>query len=280
MKLAKADRVKLRWIYYSTKPPFRLPAFPVIKEVSLSEIVPTLTKVVDAADRMRDLVTRPKKPRALDLAPSPAHCNAYNGCAYINLCNLSPADHLIATVTQGVVMSQANAAATQNAFLARLKAEAEAASAPGINPPAPPGLPPMPVQMPTPPQLPPGAIDPATVPGLPPPAAGMFWAIVNNAYAQLPIPVAPPVPAPPPALPLPPAAPPVIPAFAQSPAAMAAVTPQPQTPPAAAPKRRGRPPKIQPTGTITPEAAATENEARRELVHEALDVLLDALGIA
>lgn len=273
MLLSKKWRVTLRWIYYSTKPPFRVPAFPVVRIVGFHEIEDTLRIVLDAADRMHNLVSRSPRPRALELAPSPAHCQAYNGCAYINLCNLTPADHLIANVTKGVVMSNANAGATQNAFLARLKAEAEAAGA-GVNPPpaqpsAPPALPPMPVA----PSLPTGAIDPATVPGLPAPAPGHYWAIVNNAYAQLAIPVAAPAPAPP--LPTPPL--PVVPAFAQSPAAMQAATPQP-----AAPKRRGRPPKATTmAGGVTPSAEGEES-VRDNFIRtgfEFLSALADALQL-
>lgn len=80
-----ADSVNLRWVYYSTKTPFRSHA--VDATVGRDVLEPAVERV-DRTGRLINLA-RKSDLRALDYPPNPEACGAYGGCPFVSRCNLS-----------------------------------------------------------------------------------------------------------------------------------------------------------------------------------------------
>lgn len=162
MVKAGSNEADLVWSYLKSTRPYR--ATPIRVRVTRERIEPTLGKIRSLVTEM-DLV-RKSGLRALDLPPTPGACEAYGGCAYRAMCNLTPQDRITAIMSTGV--SEADKAA----LYAKLSAKQNNGAGTAINPP--------------------GDVPP------PPPVAPQLsedgkWQLVNGAWvAYTPPPVAPP----------------------------------------------------------------------------------------
>ena len=127
------DRVELVWHYLRSKRPYR--ASLVKRVVTRPELEPTMLRIRGLADEMKAI--RGAGLKALDLPPNPNACEAYGGCPYQALCNLTTAQRMRSIMSTGV--SQAD----KDALFAKLaQKQAGANGAPGagaaVNPPPPP----------------------------------------------------------------------------------------------------------------------------------------------
>ncbi len=83
-----ASSVSLRWVYYSTKAPFRaVPTDVVLDADHLAGIVDD----IDSRGRLIELSLKSNL-RALDYPPNLEACGAYGGCPYRSRCNFSEED--------------------------------------------------------------------------------------------------------------------------------------------------------------------------------------------
>lgn len=69
-----------------------------------------------------------QRPKVDELPPNARMCEAYGGCPYRNICNLSPSVHAAAVNSEALVNNQSND------FLARLRGTAPAAAPPAVPP--------------------------------------------------------------------------------------------------------------------------------------------------
>ncbi len=171
MHRAGANECDLQWTYFRTT---KEGAHPVRLRVTREQITPRLERICRSADEMTLLLA--SGCRAQDVTPNASACEAFGGCEYQQLCNLTPEERIRAIMTQ----QQAH-----NDLLARLQ------NRNGINPP------PVAAASPPAPAAPGGAhwngqcyVDPATgqpIQVAPPPVAQ---------YAAPPAPVAAPPPPP------------------------------------------------------------------------------------
>ena len=121
------DYADLRWVYYKTTKPYK--ATRVELRLLRPELEPTLLRIKDVADTIQ--LIRDSGLKAADLPPNPTHCDAYGGCPYQAVCNLSTRERMRA------LMSQQQTDAEKEAFKAKLRAmNGDQAGATGINPPA------------------------------------------------------------------------------------------------------------------------------------------------
>lgn len=95
------DEVDLAWVYYQTKGARRAhPSFATIEAAHASRVFDEIERVAeqaaDALDRKLDV---------LELAPNPAACNAYGGCPFRHLCNLSPAQAARSRMSNSLIAS-------------------------------------------------------------------------------------------------------------------------------------------------------------------------------
>ena len=129
-----ASEVDLRWIYLRTKgarqaraTDLRVGADEVIEQFKAIEA--TALEMFDARKRAASVANTNEA--VLALPPTPSHCDAYGGCPYQHLCNLSPAqkesawgsDEMSRLANKGYVMGDTNS------LLANLKAKKAGAQA-------------------------------------------------------------------------------------------------------------------------------------------------------
>lgn len=217
--------VDLRWIYYRTTKPYR--SYVVDSQIDFRdpEVQAQIVGLRRTADEIRAI---PKDVNPLSLPPNASQCDAYGGCAYRSICNLSAGERLISIMSQA--QAAEDAAAKHIEIVRQLRAAAQNE---------------VPSDMSN------------TAPQLPPPQPGYQWAVVNNAYQQVPIP---------PAQPGPPAGfPPPPPPGAAGPPPGAVNPPPPGPsfglpPPGGAPQPPG-PPMV--PAPPTPPTPPTEGQTRR-----------------
>lgn len=164
----EAPAVRLHWKYGTRARPKLKPIHQV---VTREDIAPTLARANATAIRMRGITAK----TALELPPNPLACEAYGGCQYRGLCNLTAEQKLTALLaSENPIMNQPPGF-DKNAFLAQV------AGTVGAPPP------------PTPP-APETYHPPGTLPG-----AGATHVLRSGAWCDLPAtppppPVAPPAP--------------------------------------------------------------------------------------
>lgn len=154
MVTSRRDRVAVQWTYGRTKgAPL---AHPVRAELGAGQITGRLERTVRSAREMQLILEQVPRGRALDVVHDPGACDAYGGCPFQELCNLTPEERLRAIMSQGTVREN---------YLERLRSRKQngAGASPGqVNPdPVPPQQPaqqaqaaPPPAQQATPPAAP------------------------------------------------------------------------------------------------------------------------------
>jgi len=105
----KGDVVDLQWTYIRTTGAPK--ALPITRRVSLSEVMPRMTKTTTTA--LEQKLLRETISSGLELPPDASGCEAYGGCPYVETCNLTASQRIRS------IMSQGNA---HNAFMAKLEA--------------------------------------------------------------------------------------------------------------------------------------------------------------
>jgi CRISPR/Cas system-associated exonuclease Cas4 (RecB family) len=279
---ANTQECDLQWTYYKTTG--SRASQPVRLRVTRDSVTPTLERAKKLCDDMA-LIHR-SGVQAHEVPINPTACEAFGGCEYQNLCNLTPQERI------GAIMTQQ---AKQDMFLEKLKART---SENGINPPPmqPVGTPPTPVlnpatgqweipqaapppqpQMAPPPAPPQVVLDPQTGNWVMQPMPGPLMPPAQVPAAQI---TAPPLQAPPPQMALPqmaPQAPPtpvqVIDANGQ--AQWVLPNTAPAQPPAEPPKKRGRPRKA----AAEANGAQTEDDSNDDLRTQMENLLLQASDI-
>lgn len=118
-----AEACDLRWIYYHRVRPWK--SKPVDLRVYRGDLEGPLVTIKTLADEMA--LIKSKGLRAMHLPPNPEACGSYGGCPFVNRCNLSPQEKMIA------IMSQASLEDRKNAFLKGLAGGPGAG--PAVNPP-------------------------------------------------------------------------------------------------------------------------------------------------
>lgn len=255
-----ARAVDIAWIYGQTKKTRKSKS--VIFRIGAAEVVDRFGAINDTAitlaKKRRLLLAAPDVPITDALPPNPDHCEAFGGCSYRDLCNLSPVQILEAHASKAMRQTKKDGIETMSTtanMLANLRAKAAAAAGAPVTPPvAQPVAPPPAAPAPTQPLLSAEQIAAMKLLGIPVPAsqvdgAGLVTHSVPTETMQDRLGTAGVVP-PSSALfdrPLPPAGPSVginPPESALPPApAVGMVERAPEQPAAAAPARRGRPPK-------------------------------------
>lgn len=99
------DACVLEWIYYRTTGAPK--AEPVRVLVTRADVTPVLEQMVKSCDTMTALLdmAETKGLRALDIPPNASACDAFGGCEFQNLCNLSPAERMHSIMTQQLTSS-------------------------------------------------------------------------------------------------------------------------------------------------------------------------------
>ncbi len=115
----------LLWIYYKRTKPFA--AKPVTVRVNRTELEPTLVQIKDLADGMATI--KASRASAIDLPTNLEACGKYGGCPYVNRCNLSPQEKLIAIMTTQSLEDR------KNAFLAGIRQNPQPGAGADVNPP-------------------------------------------------------------------------------------------------------------------------------------------------
>lgn len=154
MMKTNAQEVRVQWTYgkRGKSPKCR----PVIRTLTWDEIKPRIEKTAETVRHLKLLKETPDL-KALDVPYDARGCEAFGGCTFKKLCNLSPQEQI------GSIMAQGETSTGKNDFLAKLNARkaalagngtpathppsldvvdgaasAPATSEPGINPPEPP----------------------------------------------------------------------------------------------------------------------------------------------
>lgn len=88
------------WNYGQTKPPFKVR--PVAARITRGDVNAPLLRLRRAADDIRAIDSLGAgKVRALDLPPNVSQCDAFGGCPYRHLCNLSPEERARSVMSNG-----------------------------------------------------------------------------------------------------------------------------------------------------------------------------------
>lgn len=166
MLRAQTDVCELQWVYYRTKGARK--AETVHLRVTREDVRPTLAAIAETADAMAACHAHGLK--ALDLPFDPSACNAFGGCDFLSLCNLTPEQRFQAAMSD------------TSSFLEKLRLQK-------INPPES-NLPPPPVSaagghsIPPPPPAAPPPAPPSAPPPPPPPAAPTVAAAARKPRAK------------------------------------------------------------------------------------------------
>ncbi len=99
-----ADEVYLSWFYTRTRKPHR--ALRVAARVSGSHVVEQFQKIDEVGARVA--ATRLANPNVDELPPNPRMCDAYGGCPFRHICNLSPVVHAAGVNKEAVLDAKAN----------------------------------------------------------------------------------------------------------------------------------------------------------------------------
>lgn len=119
-----SDSCDLVWNYLTSKRPYK--AYLVRVTVTRESVQPTLKRITELASEM--VLIRNTGLRALDLPFNPSACEAYGGCPYRELCNLSADDRLRAIMSDPSADKKAE-------LLARLGKKAAQGAGSAVNPP-------------------------------------------------------------------------------------------------------------------------------------------------
>ena len=109
MVRTNSKTVDVQWTY-GTRDGKR--SLPVSRKLSLDEIRPRLKRTAETVANLRDIFN--EQIPGLELPYDAAGCEAYGGCPYQSICNLTPQERMQS------IMSQKN---TESAFLAKLRAK-------------------------------------------------------------------------------------------------------------------------------------------------------------
>lgn len=127
---SRAEAVRLKWVYLRTKGGRASEATEIVWTREDSErAFPVLEEV---AHEMRAIKKSGK--RALELAPVPSTCEAYGGCPYQHLCNLTPKERMQSLMSNGSLLASLRERA-QNTDATEAKAPKELPSEVRVNPP-------------------------------------------------------------------------------------------------------------------------------------------------
>lgn len=131
----QTDSVYVKWVYYKTKKPYK--SKPVHLTMYRPQVEEQFKKLHLTAQDMVAILESGK--RALDLPPTPDACEAFGGCPYRHICNLSPLERMRSAMAQSA-----------DDLIARLRAK-NGISTPNTQPPTVPAMPavkPMPAAVP------------------------------------------------------------------------------------------------------------------------------------
>ena len=121
MHLMQVQAVLGRWVYYRTR---RTPkALCVDWDITAAEAAPVMARVYAAGRKMVEW--HRQHPDVLDMPFDAKGCNAFGGCPYTELCNLTSRERLVSLMAQQSLKEKMEA---------RKKAQAQA-PAPAVNPP-------------------------------------------------------------------------------------------------------------------------------------------------
>lgn len=96
LKKYNAKEAELRWIYYRTR---GAPGSHLVKlRVYGPQVSDEMAKIDETAKSIQQAYQEVKK--ATDLAPNPRACEAFGGCVYMELCNLSTSERMKALMAQ------------------------------------------------------------------------------------------------------------------------------------------------------------------------------------
>jgi len=109
----RAPAVDVQWTYSASSGKPR--ARPVTATLTATDITPRMERTLTTAKVLRTLYE--ENPRALDLPPNVAMCEAYGGCPFRKCCNLTPSQMMEAIMAQGQTMAK-----TPEEYLAELRA--------------------------------------------------------------------------------------------------------------------------------------------------------------